>query len=123
MPLMAPSTWIALGALVVAAGTALYVAFSGPIVAQRVLQELLTRVDAVESRYERAATDWRAHREGLESLLDEMVTTADRAERERRRVAARENREAKRNGSAPDQIDLEDRDSLLRRARELGHGV
>lgn len=118
---MDPTSWVAAGSLVLAAGTALYVARSGPIVARRVLGELIDRVDAVDSRYERAASDWRAHREGLESLLEEMSHTADRTERERRRVAARESRESKKNGT-PEETGDPTLD-LLKRAREQGHTV
>lgn len=100
---------------------ALYIRFSGPIVAKQVLQTLLERVKAVEADLEAVGLRWDRYREEVQGLLEQLTETEQRTERNRRRVAATEQRLKQREGNG--EPDLDDHTELRRLARAQGYQV
>lgn len=102
MPNWLPVTIAALSVLV-SLGMALYVARSGPIASHRLLKDLIDRVHNAEGNVDALALKWQQFREGIDGMLEELESTADRVERGRRRTAQAAARLKRReNGEAPE---------------------
>lgn len=110
-------------AAALAVGAAVYSLRSWPIGVRAVVRNVTERVQACEANVEAAAAKQRAALVEVAEFMEAAEGVLEAVETKRRRIAARQSAEARKNGSQEDTSPEGRRLSLLRLAREQGHTV